>query len=99
MSGRLAGILLLALLAGCSSFPGEFKRASARPRGGDPIEGAWQGTWKSDSGHSGRLRCVLTSMPATAKDAVPGTMPSAASVRYRASFEARFWGIFTAHYT
>ena len=102
MSGRFAVILplaLLGLMAGCSSFPSEFKRAAERQERADAIEGAWQGTWKSDGGHHGALRCILTAEPTNAKDVLPGGVGGAgAMVQYRASFEAKFWGIFTGHY-
>jgi hypothetical protein len=83
-------LLLCALpaLLGCSSFSRDYEVAIARPQLQSSITGAWTGQWISHGGHRGQLRCILTD--------------SAASLNadaYQASFEAKFWGLFTAHYT
>jgi hypothetical protein len=76
---RFAAICLLALAAGCSRFDRQWTDAMAKPVSSGSIEGPWQGSWTSDGGHSGRLRCILQE---TAPD------------QYRAHFDARFMGIF-----
>lgn len=48
------------IAVGCSSFEQEWKSASALPAGPTDVTGRWQGTWTSDSGHSGGLRCVVS---------------------------------------
>jgi hypothetical protein len=84
---RLALFVILCVASiGCSSFPRDYRRATVRtvPEA-KSIDGAWQGAWKSASGNSGGLKCILSSSAAS-----PG--------EYTASFEAKFWGVFTAHY-
>jgi hypothetical protein len=98
-----AALLALTLLStGCSTFPRDFDRAaSAPPKSVDTfaITGPWQGEWKSNGGHQGGLRCLLTAVPSSA---LPGSLGEAAANpprrEYEARFEAKFWGIFTAHY-
>ena len=58
---RLATLLLLVLLTGCSSFQRDWRAAGKRPVPANSIEGRWEGTWKSNSGsHSDKLRCLVT---------------------------------------
>lgn len=53
--------LAAALLAGCSGFNDDFSQAAALPVGPGQIEGAWVGTWRSDtSDHSGELKAIVT---------------------------------------
>ena len=88
MKSVLLALLLVAFTSsGCSRFPGDYQTAASQPRSPTTIDGPWQGSWKSATGNSGRLRCLLAS-------------------EYRgdgiwcaARFEAKFWGLFTAHYT
>jgi hypothetical protein len=92
--GVVAALLWLGGLfaGGCSTFPRDFARAASAPaKSADPISiaGPWQGQWKSNGGHGGRLRCLLT----RAADGGEGDLA------FDARFEAKFWGIFTAHYT
>ena len=56
----LAAALLL--LGGCSGgFEKKFETARAMPiPAGDPIVGAWEGTWTGTDGHAGPLRAILT---------------------------------------
>src|SRR6476469_4714266 len=81
----------LTFLAGCSSFSRDYKQAVAEGRPQGSIEGPWQGTWTSNGGHAGGLKCLLT------RNAPAATAPNAPTT-YRARFEATFWKIFTAHY-
>ena len=56
-----AGLVLVLLLSGCSSFNRHWKQAAAQPAPAAEILGRWQGTWQSDaSGHSDPLRCLIT---------------------------------------
>lgn len=82
-----AGVLaaLLAMVPGCSNFGREWKEAARQPTPASGIGGRWEGTWVSEaSGHSGRLRAILTP-------------ESAAS--HRARFHARYAGILSFGYT
>jgi hypothetical protein len=81
----LLGCALIA--GGCSSFQREY--VAAKPIAPNSISGPWEGEWVSKGGHRGELRCILTeTSPAGGK-----------RVAYEARFEAKFWGIFTAHYS
>src|SRR5260221_4556725 len=82
-------VIVVPLVAGCSTFPRDFTAAVGKPTPANTILGAWQGDWKSNGGHGGALRCLLEPLGDT----------GANTVSYRARFEAKFWGIFTAHYT
>src|SRR5947208_1643822 len=73
---------------GCSTFPRDFTAAVAKPVPAETIEGPWQGSWNSNGGHSGQLRCLLE----------PSGEPAGGAENYQARFEAKFWGIFTARY-
>lgn len=59
---RIAGALLLGLLASCGSLA--YQRAWEAfdaERVDDPAVGRWEGTWRSEwNGHSGGLRCMTT---------------------------------------
>jgi hypothetical protein len=84
----LAVTVLILGITGCSTFPQDFQRLAAAPKKSPDalsIEGPWQGEWRSNSGHNGQLRCLLARQ-------------SASPDSYHARFEAKFWGIFTAHY-
>ena len=86
-------VVLLActfLIGGCSSFPREYAEAKAKLLSSSSINGPWEGEWVSKGGHRGELRCLL-SESASRRDID-------AAVLYDARFEAKFWGIFTAHY-
>jgi hypothetical protein len=49
------------LVSGCSTFIRDWDRMAATAPPQNSIEGRWEGTWKSDaSGHSDRLRCILS---------------------------------------
>jgi len=77
--------ILLAVLAGCSTFERDWKRATAQPTSGDSIEGAWVGRWSSDAtGHSGPLRCLVWREDAS---------------HYAAHFRAGYAGVFRFTYT
>ena len=53
--------LVAALLGGCSGFERDFKALSAVPAPAGQIEGAWIGSWRSDtSDHSGPLKAIVT---------------------------------------
>ena len=60
----LIAMLVCAAATGCSSFEQEWKSASALPAAPTDVTGRWQGTWASDSGHSGGLRCVVSRVDA-----------------------------------
>ena len=49
------------MLAGCSSFHRDWKRAGLEPQGTNQVAGRWEGFWMSDhNGHNGKLRCLIT---------------------------------------
>jgi hypothetical protein len=81
----------LTFFAGCSSFSRDYKKAVAEQRPAGTIEGPWTGTWTSNGGHTGSLKCLLTRNE-------PAQSAPMGSVTYRARFKATFWKIFTAHY-
>jgi len=73
------------LVAGCSSFNRDWKRAAVGPQMTNDVAGRWEGSWMSaKNGHNGRLRCLIT--------------PASENV-YNARFRARFWKIFSFGYT
>lgn len=80
------GLLVVGLLLnGCSTFNRDWKSAAATTEPVDGIQGRWQGAWLSDvSGHTGRLRCLLT------RDAAG---------RYQARFHAKYKKILSFGYT
>jgi hypothetical protein len=81
----------LTFFAGCSSFSRDYKKALAEQRPAGSIEGPWNGTWTSNGGHAGSLKCLLTrNGPAQSDAGAPTT--------YRARFEATFWKVFTGRY-
>jgi hypothetical protein len=80
----------LALASGCSSFEREWRRLETEPlrSGAHPIEGRWEGTWRSDaSGHSGGLRAIVL------RTEDPGEF----EVRYHATWGCCFWYTYTLH--
>ena len=94
---RLAGLVLwigLVVSGGCSSFSRDYAAIDQAQAAGN-ITGAWAGEWKSNGGHQGALRCILTQ---TATPAAPNAA-GPQKVTYDAQFEAKFWGLFTAHYS
>lgn len=83
---RPLGVLLAAFLAtGCSSFPGDWEEGASRvPPAGDPLAGAWDGRWVSETtGHEGRLRCIAE---------------PAADEEWLLRFRARWGGMFRFSY-
>lgn len=79
-SGVFAGVLALFLLASCSSYQRDFRKASLTKPSPSPT-GTWKGTWKSEvNGHHGPLWCIITRDPSA---------PDTYNFRYRAG-----WGIF-----
>jgi hypothetical protein len=76
------------LLLGCSTFSREYESAVGRPVDPRSISGAWRGEWVSHGGHRGALRCILGET----------SVAQSGEQTYEAKFEAKFWGIFTAHY-
>jgi hypothetical protein len=75
----------LLLLAGCSSFNCDWKRAGQQPPATNQLAGRWQGHWMSDrNGHNGRLRCLLSQTGESA---------------YEARFHAKYWKILSFSYT
>lgn len=90
-SALITHFLCAVLAGGCSSYPREFAEAKTKPSA--TISGPWEGEWVSKGGHRGALRCILMETP-SAQSAADGTR-----VAYEARFEAKFWGIFTAHYS
>ncbi len=58
----LAGLLLLAVLSGCSSFRSDRRAARERGTPASGVEGYWVGRWYdlSNPKHGGKLECVLT---------------------------------------
>jgi hypothetical protein len=74
--------LLLPLLVGCS-FDRQWRQLVREPEAkvqNDALSGRWEGKWVSDaSGHSGKLRAIITKTDA---------------MNYRANFDAKFLAIF-----
>lgn len=62
-------LLLLATvsLSSCgTAFRKEWNAAKAKPVPAGSIEGAWEGSWRSNSnGHKGKLRCVIPASTAS----------------------------------
>ena len=61
---RLALIVLMAavvlIVAGCSSFNREWRKAGRNSIAASDLEGRWEGQWISDvNGHHGKLRCIV----------------------------------------
>ena len=55
------GLVCCLLMAGCSSFHRDFHAQSSTVHSPESIEGAWEGTWKSDTcGHHGKLRGIVS---------------------------------------
>jgi hypothetical protein len=72
------------LLAGCSSFNRDWKRAAVVPQLTNDLAGRWEGVWMSDkNGHNGRLRCLIS--------------PTDNGV-YNARFHAKYWKILSFGY-
>ena len=65
-SVRAFGCLsVLLVCAGCSGFNRDWKVASRLPPPPGELAGRWEGTWQSDvTGHTDRLRCLVTPGPA-----------------------------------
>jgi hypothetical protein len=56
----LLGVVIVALLCGCSSFNREWKAAGKSPMPTNSITGRWEGRWLShENGHNGALRCLI----------------------------------------
>lgn len=71
---------LLIAGSGCSSFNYEWRRTVKTEVPNNSPQGPWEGRWKSDAnGHSGRLRCLITSKGPTGTEA-----------RFRATFARIF---------
>lgn len=78
-------LLALLLLAGCSSFNRDWKRAALDPQPADHLAGRWEGFWISErNGHNGNLRCLIT---------------PAAGDTYDARFRAKYWKILSFGYS
>jgi hypothetical protein len=100
-------LLMVSLVAagGCSTFSRDFDAAvagsNALEGGGGAaaaITGPWQGEWHSKHGHHGRLRAILSVSALSGLPSSPGGQKPHPPTEYVARFEAKFWGIFTAHY-
>ena len=73
---RLALVVGVLLVTGCSSFNRDWNAMAAAPAAGVAPASRWEGRWVSNgNGHSGGLRCILTT-----------TDDAALSARYRATF-------------
>lgn len=102
------------LLTGCAGFEGQWRRALAGPTGvpGAAVarthEGAWAGSWTSQgTGHSGRLRCVISGPAQDAREVeasftyhatwsvFAGTFPTRQPVRRQADGSVRSAGFWT----
>ena len=82
---RSLWVIWLVLVAGCSSFNRDWKRAAIAPQMTNDVAGRWEGSWTSEKkGHHGGLRCLIT--------------PACDGV-YNARFRAKFWKIFSFGYT
>lgn len=65
MIARFVTLSSFALLAACSNYQADFKKAALlyqkSPKPPTTPEGPWKGTWKSDTnGHEGPLWCLVT---------------------------------------
>jgi hypothetical protein len=62
--------LIALLLSSCgTAFQKPWQAAIAKPTPNNSIEGPWEGYWKSTvSGHTGRLRCLVSSEHAGQRD-------------------------------
>jgi hypothetical protein len=59
--GRLLIVFLLAaFLCGCSSFDRDWRRVGVSPPAENSVAGRWEGYWRSEGGHHGGLRCLMT---------------------------------------
>ncbi|MGV3774642.1 MAG: hypothetical protein ACO1QB_17210 [Verrucomicrobiales bacterium] len=77
------GVMAL-IFTGCAGFNKDFKMATAAPWPPNDINGAWEGTWKSDAnGHAGKLRCIITQTGPT---------------NYNARFKATYKKVFKSEY-
>jgi hypothetical protein len=57
----LLGVVVVALLCGCSSFNREWEAAGKSFTPTNSITGRWEGRWLShENGHNGALRCLIT---------------------------------------
>ena len=75
---------LLLMLAGCGSLKYGRAWSAFETSGADPLEGRWQGVWRSEwNDHSGQLRCMLS---------------REGPRRYLAWFHARYARIFSFQY-
>ncbi len=78
-------IATVVLGTGCAGFKRDWNAAIRNPPGEADLQGRWEGKWLSDAtGHSGKLRCVVTK---TAPDL------------YRARFHAKYQKILSFGYT
>jgi hypothetical protein len=85
-------LLLLACVAGCSTFEPRWKELAAQPAASADrgVLGRWEGAWHSEpSGHEGSLRCIID-LPA--KPNAPQPAGSGGAGRYLFRFSAT-WGL------
>lgn len=54
----LAALSLLGAAGCCSTFDADWEKTPASS--GEGLPGCWSGSWKSDGGHEGGLRCIMT---------------------------------------
>ena len=82
---RLAYLLALLFVAGCSGFGREWKNAALRPEPARALAGRWEGHWMSQQNkHNGKLRCIVT---VSTNDV------------HIARFHAKYWRILSFGYT
>ena len=91
----ILGLFAALTLGGCSSFDQQWK--SPQPltswQSGQPLPGRWEGQWMSDSGHSGKLRAIIT--PTQAPSSATGSVGES----YVANFQATFLGVLKGDYS
>ena len=81
---QLGLVASMALMVGCSSFNRDWDALADASDSTDDIVGRWDGTWTSEqTGHSGRLRCIVTRID---------------EQHYDARFHAVYGAIFTFGY-
>jgi hypothetical protein len=88
---RLFFLLLVTLcLSSCgSAFRREWDAAKAKPVQPGNIEGAWEGSWRSEvNGHKGKLRCII-----------PPSTDSTREFHYYATWAGVFSGSMKAPHT
>ncbi len=90
----LIGIAALVLTAGGCAFDRQYNVAKAQSQPEHDITGVWQGRWVSEAtGHSGKLRCIVTPLPDE-----DGSLTPEGKRRYKAWFHATWAAVLSGTY-